>query len=508
MGIPSYYKRLIDTVKGLLTRKHPTTTGVSVSYLWMDFNCLIYHCLRRPDMMPYTSARKEEWEAAFLDEIIKYTNKVIAEVKPTEGVYIAVDGVVPMAKMRQQRMRRFKSSAFAEEGTWDTNAITPGTDFMKKLRFKLEALCAKHPTWKVSSSDEPGEGEHKIMTAWKGKKGVQVVYGLDADLIVLSLLNAPDKVYLFREVVEAGEIKRNDLGEEEFSWFSIDELRNYLVGESIEKNAFLQDYCCAMSFLGNDFLPSSLAYKMREDGHDALMSFLRSPEHKRLVGDDGEISPSGLFAFLAKLASSEDARILAFIKKKARQGSVIGTETGFGQNNWPLAEQAESKLVSGVGASCSLKPNWQKIYLEHYFGKGTYSEELTSKYLYGVKWVWDYYRGKPICYNWHYPWHLPPLWKWLVSAKMPEYPGVHEIVPEEIRPEEQLALVLPLRSWHLVKMPEYQMPELAPWLYPKKFGYCSVGKRYFWECEAEIPVPSIIEIKSILAVTSTATKTK
>jgi len=507
MGIPSYYKRLIDTVKGLLTRKHPGSTGTA-SHLWMDFNCLIYHCLRRPDMMPYTSAGKEAWEAAFLDEIIKYTNKVIAEVKPTEGVYIAVDGVVPMAKMRQQRMRRFKSAAFAEEGSWDTNAITPGTDFMKKLRYKLEALCAKHSTWKVSSSDEPGEGEHKIMTAWKGKKGIQVVYGLDADLIVLSLLNAPDSVYLFREVVEAGEIKRDDMGEEEFSWFSIDELRNYLTDSSTDKNAFLQDYCFAMSFLGNDFLPSSLAFKMREDGHDALLSLLKSPEHKRLVDIDGKINISGLTAFLGKLAASEDTRILAFIKKKSRQASMIGTETGFGENNWPLAELAESRLVSGFGASCRLKPNWQKLYIDLYFGKGTQIEDLTSKYLYGVNWVWDYYRGNPVCYNWHYPWHLPPLWKWLASGKMPEYPGRLEMTPDRIRPEEQLALVLPLRSWHLVKMPECQMPELAPWLYPKKFGYSSVGKRFFWECEAEIPVPSIVEVKNILASTCTATKSK
>lgn len=495
MGIPSYYKRLIDTVDGLLTRKYPG----KVSYLWMDFNCLIYHCLRRPGMMPYTSAGKEAWEAAFLDEIIKYTNKVIAEVKPTDGVYIAVDGVVPMAKMRQQRLRRFKSAAFAEEGSWDTNAITPGTDFMKKLRYKLEILCAKHSSWKLSSSDEPGEGEHKIMKAWKDKKGIQVVYGLDADLIVLSLLNAPDTTYLFREVVEAGEIKRDDLGEEEFSWFSIDKLRNYIVGESIDRDAFLKDYCFAMSFLGNDFLPSSLAFKMREDGHDALLNFLRSPEHKRLIGIDDKIIYSGLTSFLARLAFSEDARILAFIKKKARQASMIGTEIGFGENNWPLAELAESHLISGFGASCCLKPNWQNLYINLYFGKGTQIEELTSKYLYGVNWVWDYYKGNAVCYNWHYPWHLPPLWKWLASGKMPEYPGKCEIKPEEIKPEEQLSLVLPLRSWNLIKMPDLaSLPNLAPWLYPKKFGYSSVGKRYFWECEAEIPVPSIVEIKNII----------
>ena len=48
-------------------------------------------------------------------------------------VYIAVDGVAPMGKMKQQRMRRYKS--VLEKKEWDTNAISPGTYFMIKLLF-------------------------------------------------------------------------------------------------------------------------------------------------------------------------------------------------------------------------------------------------------------------------------------------------------------------------------------------------------------------------------------
>ena len=41
---------------------------------------------------------------------------------------IAIDGPAPKAKMIQQRTRRHKS--VLEGKTWDTNAITPGTNFM------------------------------------------------------------------------------------------------------------------------------------------------------------------------------------------------------------------------------------------------------------------------------------------------------------------------------------------------------------------------------------------
>jgi hypothetical protein len=37
------------------------------------------------------------------------------------------------------------------------------------------------------------------------------------------------------------------------------------------------------------------------------------------------------------------------------------------------------------------------------------------------------------------------------------------------------------------------------WLFPTEFGFESVGKRWFWECEADIPIPSILEVKKILA---------
>ena len=49
MGIPSYYKKLIDTVPGLVTKGHPSD---NIQWLFMDFNCLIYHCLHREDTPP------------------------------------------------------------------------------------------------------------------------------------------------------------------------------------------------------------------------------------------------------------------------------------------------------------------------------------------------------------------------------------------------------------------------------------------------------------------------
>ena len=80
MGIPSYYKKLIDIVPGLVSRSKK-----DIQWLFMDFNCLIYHCINED----YKEDLKEEWEDKFLDSIVKYCLNVIKEVNPLTGVFIA-----------------------------------------------------------------------------------------------------------------------------------------------------------------------------------------------------------------------------------------------------------------------------------------------------------------------------------------------------------------------------------------------------------------------------------
>ena len=264
MGIPSYYKKLIDVVPGLVS-----SSKKDIQWLFMDFNCLIYHCINDD----YKEDLKEEWENNFLDSIVKYCLNVIKEVNPLIGVFIAIDGVVPMAKMRQQRLRRFKSAwTKTVDATWDKNAITPGTVFMGKLKERLQSL-----NYILSSSDEPGEGEHKIIAEWrKGTyKGNYAVYGLDADLIVLSMLGHEccnlNNIWLFREDINLV-----------FNWFSINLLKDWLCSRFERKREFILNYCFALSILGNDFLPSSLGLKMREDGHSKLLDIVESLTLKKI----------------------------------------------------------------------------------------------------------------------------------------------------------------------------------------------------------------------------------
>ena len=91
---------------------------------------------------------------------------------------------------------------------------------MTKLNFKLKDYFINNSSEKqlgiekiiFSGSDEPGEGEHKLFDYIRKnsaihEKEVTVVYGLDADLIMLCLnhLRISKQIYLYRENMDGDE---------------------------------------------------------------------------------------------------------------------------------------------------------------------------------------------------------------------------------------------------------------------------------------------------------------
>lgn len=593
MGIPSYFKHLVNSVKSIVSNEKPIS---HIDWLWMDFNCLIYHCLQRPGLRTYTGTYGSEehnmWEKELLNEINDYCSEVVRQVDPTKGVFIAVDGVVPMAKIKQQRMRRFKSIWLKKYGSgsdnnngektslsWDTNAITPGTEFMKKLRKSLEDL-AKHKNskkikWRVSSSDESGEGEHKIISEWRTNKysGNHAVYGLDADLIVLSLLTQQivgrdiiQNIVLFRERIEGGHITRDEIGQEKYHWFSIDMLKdtlyNIIMGDSmggdmsasmggdmlIDDKTVIMQYCCLMSILGNDFLPTSLGLKIKNDGHTYLLNLIREmlvDKKLKVVDGDGALSIEGLGYIFKKLSENEEKSIFRNIMRKNKNKEIIerdlqksgGSVPKIGEDNWVNTEFVEECLLfeytkedenGNLVSRKTMNNRWKNIYLKKWFPPGMTPSISATEYVKGIFWNWDYYYGRSINTQWYYPWSLPPLWSWVFSAiQMRDREAektckvVEEVVEEvtdkispmkpheissikgtrgtECLSHEQLAIVLPTESWHLIPKEHKHVrtfPERCPYFFPVDFEFFSCGKQFFWECEPEIQIPTLNELRN------------
>ena len=213
MGIPSYFSYIIknhpDIIKKLIKLG-------DIDNLYLDSNSIIYDCLRQI-ADEYTGDDKE-FEDKLVCGVEKKLREYIKIVKPKGHILIAFDGVAPVAKLEQQRTRRYKSYLLNHirqridpdyHQTWDKTAITPGTKFMDKLGHYLTNKFKNNTKVIISTTNDPGEGEHKIFDYIRQQrdyhaKTTTVIYGLDADLIMLCLhhLKLCKKIFLYRETPE------------------------------------------------------------------------------------------------------------------------------------------------------------------------------------------------------------------------------------------------------------------------------------------------------------------
>ena len=141
MGIPYYVASLIRSHKHI--QQNLGSDPLDVDVLGIDFNCFIHH---------YLNAENP------IGSIVVALNELLTKTVRAKKVYIAFDGLVPYAKMVQQRYRRMRRG---DTGPFDKHQISPGTPFMKELAYTLKFM---YPDIVVSDTLEPGEGEHKIFT--------------------------------------------------------------------------------------------------------------------------------------------------------------------------------------------------------------------------------------------------------------------------------------------------------------------------------------------------------
>ena len=175
---------------------------------------------------------------------------------------------------------------------WSTSNITPGTDFMNNLSNKIKKAflnLEEHFNVKriiVSGSNERGEGEHKIFQFIRNEKIEKnshcFVYGLDSDLIMLSLFHCKyfENIYVFRETPEfSKQLISKENENSEFLFLSISTFANAILSElncSTSDNHRLYDYIFMCFLLGNDFLPHFPSLNIRTFGIDVLIDSYRN----------------------------------------------------------------------------------------------------------------------------------------------------------------------------------------------------------------------------------------
>jgi 5'-3' exoribonuclease 1 len=518
MGIPFYFYVITRAHPGILQNLPPK----GAKGLYLDFNGAVYQAVHK-----LGAANLPVNNATVIKETLVYLDWLVGLVKPSAELGICLDGVAPRAKMVQQRKRRFMGMfrALLENAhkppSFDTCAISPGTEFMKELATALRDHTPTHApmhTW-VSPADEPGEGEHKIFARWQKQDGPRLIYGLDADLIMLSLLSHERDIYLMREP----QSDAND-AQSPFLYVNINALRDGILSMvsqkyrwpvspacdpfSEEARAWIETYIVLCFLLGNDFLPPLPAITLKNEGLDVILrAYGRVLEamHTPLVDSvTHTLNYSILALVLEDLATGEDARLHEACMMNAERRCHARTPEDRIEFYPSLPENRDPTALAICSQNQKNVP-WRLTYYMGLFDTRRADvprvmRESTHAYLLGMTWVYKYYTRLNKDAAWFYPYGYAPSTKDLAQGLQAEQVVLEKRVsawhdgPGDgfVDPVVQLLAILPPTSVELLP-PHVRafMTTDAPGcrhFYPPQFGVHTFLKNRLWECHPKLPI--------------------
>ena len=468
MGIPSYFFQLMKRHKQIISQLN---TSVKVDNLYLDSNSIIYDVVYScKESLP-----KHEFENEVISRVCQKLLSYLQMIQPAR-VFIAFDGVPPMAKMKQQRERRYKSWVTSqwlnEKKPWDTVQITPGTQFMKRLDQALvqffEPYRSQYREFYLSTSSDAGEGEHKLFTfirdhPEKHNNHHTMVYGLDSDLIILSLnhLTICDRISLLREAPAFNHKETSN----HLNVLNINQLSDCIT-EIMGKNK-LYDYIFMTLLLGNDFMPHFPALNLRTTGMDTLLStYVQTMQHS-VMFDGTTIHWDNVKTFISALSKKEHALFSAEQESRNRR-TIDQTTLEKRVNNLPMLKREKEYII------CPTKSGWQQRYYAQLFQPSVVVKDICKNYLEMLEWNIQYYTKG--CTNWslYYHYAYPPLLEDLENH-IPK----KQTIPEDntiVTSNELLAYVLPNALLYYMDepCPKKKEPTLL-------WSYCT----YLWEAHVQ-----------------------
>ena len=507
MGVPYLFKNLVQTYSEIL-EKH--SINRKIDNLYLDYNGSIYPCAYKV-LAVTTKKETQDIYDEIIDELIIYTEGLVAKFEPTK-LFIMLDGPVVVGKQDHQRNRRYKSvmekdrdiklrekhkTKVPKSCYFDTNAFSPGTKFMSLLNYRIRkhfSQMKQRISVQIifSSSNVPGEGEHKIMNyIRKNKKNneVHVINGLDADLICLSVLSNKQNIYLMREQEKKESI--------EYNFINIDKLRNSLKSSFSDntKNCYT-DFIFLTFLFGNDFVPNIPCLNLSRDGLSILLQKYKAFIEKEIVLKNGKkvkrhiINPVNkkilwtnlqnfLFNFLeeeAEILRKNDKRRPRAFKPKGIEKSPYDFEKWNYENNKNNRTLEDPVKLGHKG--------WKKRYYTYHFEEDACSSinTICSNYLKTLNWIWEYYNGNIVDWDWEYEYHRAPHLSDVYHHLKKNRTNIEfKKDSKPCKPFEQLVSILPKTSFNLLPDSFVLSKELEESFYPESFEQDIFQKDLYWQ---------------------------
>lgn len=522
MGIPSYFSHIIrnysNIIRGL---QYFRQTDHVFHHLFMDCNSIVYDAVR--DLVDqYSPDTTDEYEYSIIKQVVKRIQTYIKLISPNKSIFIAFDGVAPFAKMGQQRTRRYKSTINMYNGgddansppAWNTSAITPGTTFMRKLSTEIyyEFNHAEHKynvnNIHVSCSDHPGEGEHKLFDHLRKYPTLTenvALYGLDSDLIMLSIfnLNFCKNIYVFREAPEflKSSIPVVNESKDELLFLDTSSFSASILNEMncIDHNyQRIYDYVFLCFLLGNDFLPHFPALNIRTHGIQVLLDIYRKSVGNRpgnfIIAEHKQIQWKNVNRIISEIAKCEHELLtIEYATRSKFDRRKFAESTKNDQNeiitNLPIIYRGVEHYI------CPSEAKWEERYYKCLFRNirtNDYVKRVCTNYIEGLEWVYKYYSTGCIDWRWKYDYDYAPLftdlYKHVPHFEQSFFSEKKSINTLPYSSSTQLAYVLPKPTLHLApdkicSFIQRHYGELYPDTYTLQWAFC----RYLWEAHPIIP---------------------
>ena len=541
MGVPGFFISLFKKFKHKNFVINLKDHNISQFHeLYLDTNCLIHPicmkvCNEYPELVVTNLSRLED---KMIKEVINYINELICHINPLSLIYIAIDGVAPMAKIKHQRLRRFKSIKDAElkesiarkhnhkyNKPWNNSAITPGTIFMKKLTSAiLFHLQNKIPNdikikYIFSSCNTAAEGEHKILQYIKQQDDNtinRVIYGLDADLIYLALASGKNNIYLLRECMQMDNKTTGG-----FNLVSIDIMKDCIFEEfnlDINKEHLIRDYIFLGFLLGNDFLPPLPSVNLQNlkdtlNGLNILnMHYCNIyNEIKEPLILDNIVINNKFFIKLFKCLSDCEEGYFREVYSQKPYVKYNNTSDPYESEIYKI-ENLLFKIdnpiqlgKTGLAISDSKIKYYNYYNIDYYIAEGINkgSNDAINEYINGLYWVAHYYFDKCPDWLWFYKHEAAPfvsdIYDYIKNNEIKDkYPLTNDNY-KYIKPLQQLLMVLPVQSGYILpssyrKLLDKELKDL----YPKNYEIDLVMKKKYWQGVPKIPMIDPIFIKNLI----------
>lgn len=594
MGVPGFFSWLLKNkkklgAKNLILNDLP----YKIKWLMLDANCLLHPCVANilekykegqlninPDKDLRSQIEEYIWE-----KIAQCIDDMIIQTEP-EYLYIAIDGVAPMGKILQQRQRRYRFlfDKKLKLNTADTmkeieeiisktickpNGIeepilplssielTPGTDYMERLNKLMEkysdTLKKRNIKCIYSSYHDEGEGEHKLLQYIKKNLKPEsdsiVIYGLDADLLFLSLgLGHEYDLYVMREK-QVFANKEVDLDEvPEYNYVEIKQLHVLISNLEVSTN----DFIIMCYLIGNDFLPGLLTTDVKKGGIDKIFRAWNNFKEKCGIStqyengielniknnkiDENDENNENM-KIKSHLVEYDDVMKKYKLNLEHLRGlfrELIWTEKYVWKNmnrdkymnqenlepeeieklNELREENKVEQMDKFIAGQTTNTDFLQKIefgspneYYSYYLGISCLDidkiiiKKMVWDYIGGIEWCMNYYLDTCISWTWGYNFMIAPLIRDVVNF----FPQSNKQIemkysPRTLNPVEQLILAIPPQTYKYVIekkiIGEIKSNKKIGYMLPESFQLDINKENIYWKCLVRIPMVEYAEFET------------